>query len=230
MSIDVVLFDLDDTLFAHSEAVAAGIAAHRAALALPGDEAAELARWVALEEQHYYRYLRGEIGFREQRRERARGLALPTALSDDEADAWFEAYLEHYRKAWTLHDDALPLLDSLTQRVGLITNAELRFQLAKLEALAVTERFEHIVASGEVGVAKPDARIFQAAAAAFGVDVHRAAYVGDRLRTDAIGAAEAGMRGIWLDRHRRASSDELRAAGEAGVPVIRSLAEVPGLL
>jgi putative hydrolase of the HAD superfamily len=60
--------------------------------------------------------------------------------------------------------------------------------------------------------------------------VERCAYVGDRLHTDAIGAAAAGMAGIWLDRHRRASADELRAAGNAGVHVIQSLSEVRELL
>jgi putative hydrolase of the HAD superfamily len=226
MGIEVVLFDLDDTLFAHSEAVAAGITAHSTAVGLRADTAL----WVALEEEHYHRYLHGEVDFREQRRARARGFVAPVELTDTEAEAWFEAYLLHYRAAWALHDDVLPLLDALPQRVGLITNAELRFQLGKLDALAVTHRFEHVVASGEVGVAKPDARIFLAAAERFGVDVERCAYVGDRLHTDAIGAAAAGMAGIWLDRHRRASADELRAAGNAGVHVIQSLSEVRELL
>ena len=226
MSIEVVLFDLDDTLFAHSEAVAAGITAHSAAVGLRADTVL----WVALEEEHYHRYLHGEIDFREQRRARARGFVAPEVLSDAEAEAWFEDYLVHYQAAWALHDDVLPMLDTLLQRVGLITNAELRFQLGKLDALAVTQRFEHVVASGEVGVAKPDARIFLAAAERFGVDVQRCAYVGDRLHTDAIGAAAAGMVGIWLDRHGRASADELRAAGDAGVHVIQSLSQVQAVL
>ena len=226
MSIEVVLFDLDDTLFAHSEAVASGIAAYSAKVGLDVDTA----HWTALEEKHYHRYLHGEIDFREQRRARARGYVAPVALSDTEAEAWFEAYLVHYKAAWALHDDVLPMLDALPQRVGLITNAELRFQLGKLDALAVTHRFEHVVASGEVGVAKPDARIFLAAAELFGVDVQRCAYVGDRLHTDAIGAAAAGMTGIWIDRHGRASADELRAAGDAGVHVIHSLSEVEAVL
>ena len=226
MTTEVVLFDLDDTLFAHSEAVAAGITAHSAAVGLRVDTAL----WVALEEEHYHRYLRGEIDFHEQRRARARGFVAPVELTDAEAEAWFEAYLVHYQAAWALHDDVLPMLDALPQRVGLITNAELRFQLGKLDALAVAHRFEHVVASGEVGVAKPDARIFLAAAERFGVDVEQCAYVGDRLHTDAIGAAAAGMVGIWLDRHGRASADELAVARSANVAVIRTLDDVSAIV
>ena len=59
----VVLFDLDDTLFDHRAAVRAGVAAHRTAVGLTGDEAAEFARWHALEEEHYHRYLAGELAF-----------------------------------------------------------------------------------------------------------------------------------------------------------------------
>jgi len=233
MTIEVVLFDLDDTLFAHSTAVAHGVTAHRTALGLPGDDAAEFARWTALEEHHYHRYLRGEVGYQEMRRARARGFVEPHAidLSDDAAaDAWFAGYVTHYRSGWQLYDDTISTLDTLPHRLGIITNAELDFQLGKLAALGITDRFEHVIASGAVGHAKPDSRIFHAAVQAFGVDSRQAAYVGDRLHTDAIGAAEAGLLGIWLDRNGAATADELAAAASAGVVVIHSLDDVANAL
>jgi putative hydrolase of the HAD superfamily len=232
-TIEVVLFDLDDTLFAHSAAVASGVSAHRAALGLLGDDDAEFGRWTALEERHYHRYLSGELGYQQMRRERVRGFVEPYGidLSDDAtADAWFAAYVEHYRKAWALYDDTVPVLDTLTQRLGIITNAERDFQLAKLDTLGITERFEHIIASGEVGYAKPDAHIFAAAVERFGVDAGQAAYIGDRLHTDAIGAARAGLVGIWLDRNARASTDEKAQAAREGVHIIQSLWELSGVL
>ena len=234
-TIDVVLFDLDDTLFAHSKAVAAGVAAHRRAhggAMAAADEAAEFARWTFLEEHHYHRYLSGELGFHEQRRERSRGFVEPYGLdlSDDAvADEWFGRYLAQYRLAWELHPDTIPLLDALSQRLGVITNAELGFQLSKIEAMGIAPRFEHVIASGEVGHPKPDARIFHAAVSRFGVAPEQAAYVGDRLHTDAIGAAEAGLLGVWLAR-REPSTAELSEAAAAGVAVIHSLAELPALL
>jgi putative hydrolase of the HAD superfamily len=233
--IDVVMFDLDDTLFAHSKAVASGVAAHRRAhggAMAAADDAAEFVRWTALEEHHYHRYLSGELGFHEQRRERSRGFVEPFGLdlSDDAvADEWFGRYLAQYRLAWELHADVLPLLDGLSQRLGVITNAELGFQLSKIEAMGIASRFEHVIASGEVGHAKPDARIFHAAVARFGVAPKRAAYVGDRLHTDAIGAVEAGLVGVWLVR-RDPTAAERAEADAAGVAVIHSLAELPAVL
>lgn len=233
----VILFDLDDTIFEHSAAVRAGVTAHRRAhggAMAAADDDAEFARWTALEEHHYHRYLRGELPFLDMRRARARGFVEPYGLDladNGVADEWFGRYLLEYAKAWRLHDDTIPMLDALAgRRFGIITNAELEFQLGKLEALAVTGRFEHVIASGAVGAAKPDARIFAHAASEFGVAVSDCVYVGDRLHTDAIGAAAAGMRGIWIDRHGRATGAEAVEAETHGVTIIRSLAELPVLV
>lgn len=237
----VVLFDLDDTLFQHSACVAAGVLAHRRAQAGPiaaADDAAELERWLALEEHHYHRYLGGEIGFLEQRRERARAFVAPHGIdlsADADADAWFGEYLDEYRAVWSLHDDVLPALDTAAEafpgvRFGIITNATLAFQMQKLAALDLVDRMEHVVASAEFGVAKPDPAIFLHACTKFGVEPADAIYVGDRLHTDAIGAASAGLVGVWLLREREAKPDEVTAAEASGVRTIGSLAELAGLL
>ena len=237
----VVLFDLDDTLFAHSRAVASGVAAYRAAhggALAAADDAVELARWHELEEHHYHRYLAGEIDFREQRRHRARGFVEPFGLdlsSDADADAWFGRYIVEYQLAWVLFDDALPCLDALQAaipgvRFGVVTNAELPFQREKMDATGLSDRIEHTIASGEVGVAKPHPRIFQAACERFGVEPGDAVYVGDRLDTDAIGAARAGLRGVWLDRSGPASHDDRQRAAASAVSLVATLDELPALL
>jgi putative hydrolase of the HAD superfamily len=236
----VVLFDLDDTLMAHREAVATGIARHMRARAYEGDEWAAAQRWHELEEQHYASYLEGRLTYEGQRRARAAAFAKAFGEDLDEAaaTAWFGEYVRHYRDAWTLHDDALPTLDAITAalpgvRFGIITNGELAFQTSKVERLALQARMEHLVASGEVGVAKPDAAIFREALRRFGrsAPVSAAAYVGDRLRTDAIGAATAGLLGVWLDRHGiEPPAADAAAAADAGVVRIRGLDELPALL
>ena len=235
--ISVVLFDLDDTLFAHRRAVSSGVLEHLRAIGRPipaASAAAELARWHALEERHYHRYLSGEVDFLAQRRARARDFLEPygiTLADDTAANAWFDAYLVEYQRAWTLHTDTLPCLEALApRRFGIITNGELTFQREKLDVSGLSPYMEHVIDSGELGFTKPDARIFEYACAQFGVPVTEAVYVGDRLRTDAEGASAAGLTGVWIDRGAVATDDELVAAQVAGVRVIHSLDELPDLI
>jgi putative hydrolase of the HAD superfamily len=232
----VVLFDLDDTLFAHRVAVNAGARAVLRRLDVPPPahlEDSEIARWGELEELHYHRYLSGELDYLGQRRARARDFLEPYGVffeSDAEAEHWFEYYSAHYRQAWALYPDTLTVLDALAdRRLGVITNGELATQRAKMDAIGLTPYIEHIVASGELGITKPDPRIFLAACDVFGVEPADAVYVGDRLQTDAIGAIRAGLHGIWIDR-LGATPTELAEAAAAGVPVITRLAELPALL
>ncbi|TFB80858.1 HAD family hydrolase [Terrimesophilobacter mesophilus] len=239
-SFSLVLFDLDDTLFAHTEAVGLGVKAHRSALGgafADADETAELARWHALEEEHYHRYLAGDIDFLEQRRARVRGFVAPYGIELDDvaADGWYGDYYLEYERAWALYDDTLPCLDALNEalpgvRFGVVTNGELDYQSLKVTAVGLDRLFEHLIASGELDFAKPDARIFEHACSVFGVEPGSAAYVGDRLHTDAIGAANAGLTGVWLDRAGTASAEDLAAATASGVAVIRTLTELPQLL
>jgi putative hydrolase of the HAD superfamily len=235
--IRVILFDLDDTLFAHRKAVEDGVVAHLRTLEdLPQrDHASEAARWTALEEKHYSRYLSGELDYLGQRHARARDFMEPYGVDfadNRAAEVWFEDYLHSYRAAWTLHDDALPTLTALRDRglrLGIITNGVTHFQQPKLDELGLTPWFEHVVTSGDFGAVKPDPSIFLHACETFGVPAIEAAYVGDRLHTDALGAVAAGLTGVWLARAGASDADAAEAAS-AGVAVIQTLADLPAAL
>jgi putative hydrolase of the HAD superfamily len=232
--LQAVLFDLDGTLMDHEAARAAGLQAHLDSW-LPGLEAEELARlgteWQRLEALHYDEYARRECTFVEQRRRRVQGIraALRRAPAEElTADAWFEAYLRHYRAAWRAFDDVLPALTALVAAhpslaLGVVTNGEGKPQRAKLAAIGLGERFRIVVASGEESAAKPEAEIFALACERLGVEQEQTAHVGDRLDLDAEGAAAAGLHGIWLDRLRTATSP-------AHVLRISTLRELPAVL
>lgn len=240
-SFSVVLFDLDDTLFDHQRAVALGVTAKRRAhggVLAEADDTEEARRWHHLEEVHYSRYLHGELDLQQQRRVRVQEFVghHGIRLDDDAADAWYADYLAHYDRSWVLHEDALPCLDALEASIpgvqfGIITNAELSYQTPKLDRLGLSPRIRHVVASADAGFPKPDARIFHHACALFGVPPRDAVYVGDRLQTDARGAVDAGLTGVWLDRGVVVPDpDEVAEARAVGVRVIHSLAELPQLL
>ena len=230
-----VLFDLDATLMDHDAARVAGFATHLAEW-LPETQAGELERldeeWRRLEALHYEQYSSGECSAAEQRRRRVRGMhdALGHALpSDAEADAWFAGYLGHYRAHWRAFEDVVPALEALCSAdpdlaLGVVTNGEGEPQRAKLAAIGVADRFALVVASGEVGFAKPDAAIFALACERLGVEPAQAAHVGDRLDFDAQAASAAGLLGIWLDRlgTQRPPRDVTRIATLRELPAVLS--------
>jgi putative hydrolase of the HAD superfamily len=233
-----IMFDIDDTLFAHHSSVLAGLTSFRARLGPPfdeGDDRATAELWERLADKHYRRYLSGELTHIEQRRARARDFVAQFGqhLDDAAADAWYDVYLAEYTKAWMLHGDTLACLNALAStgiRLGIIANGDLAFQNDKLARLGLDPLFEHVVTSGELGYAKPDARIFKHACQQFRVEPAQTAYVGHRLRTDAIGASGAGLTGVWLDRAGVATVTDIMAARATGVPIIRTLSELPEAL
>jgi FMN phosphatase YigB (HAD superfamily) len=77
-----------------------------------------------------------------------------------------------------------------------------------------------------VGVGKPDARIFQHALDALGVAPADATFVGDSRPRDMEGARALAMRHVWLVDAAAPSA----APCCAGDPIIRSLAELEGVL
>ncbi len=225
-----VLFDVDDTLVDHAGAGRTAILAHLSGLGLPsGPAAAE--RWRALEERHFARFLAGELGFQEQRRARVRDLledGVSAPLDDLAADAWFEAYTERFEAAWACFDDvltALATLDALGLPLGVVTNLDAPRQRRKLERVGLGDRFEVLVGLDTLGVGKPDPAVFRHACGLLGTDPAQTAFVGDRLDHDAVGARDAGLLAVWLDRG---------GAGHAEVPDgvlrVRSLGELEEVL
>ncbi|MFD5515939.1 HAD family hydrolase [Streptomyces sp. NPDC127066] len=231
MSIDAVVWDIDDTLFDYTAADRAGMRDHLAAEGLlDGGTTVEqaLGRWREITDAQWARYAAGETDWQGQRRDRVR-VFLGESLSDTEADAWFDRYVTHYEGAWALFPDVLPVLDALvtSHRHAVLSNSSLLVQDRKLRVLGVHDRFEAILCAAELGVSKPAAAAFHAACDALGLPPHRVAYVGDHPEIDGRGAADAGLLSVWIDR---GGAHAAGAAGRTGPHRIGSLSELPAIL
>ena len=96
-----------------------------------------------------------------------------------------------------------PCLDALNgMRLGMISNGNADQQRRKLKATEIDQRFEIVVISSEVGIAKPDAGIFHEACRQMNVNPSDCIMVGDNWDRDVLGARLAGLRAIWLCRDR----------------------------
>ena len=116
-----------------------------------------------------------------------------------------QAVAHYYANLQTL---GAPIYDDVTEclcrlngrhRLGIITNGSAAVQQSKIDHAGLAHCFESVTTS-DVGVGKPDRRIFELAAKTMEVRLSESVYVGDRLDWDIGGANGAGMVSVWLNR------------------------------
>lgn len=99
-------------------------------------------------------------------------------------------------------EDAEKTLEELSSRyiLGLLTNGPSDGQRNKLRQSGLSHFFseDRITVSGDYPFAKPDKRIFFAAADKLGVKPQECVYVGDIFARDVLGAHRAGMTPVWI--------------------------------
>lgn len=112
------------------------------------------------------------------------------------AGAAYEAFFAE-RNRVEYYDDALPALKLLAARYPLVAISNGN---AQLDLVGIAHYFQAAVSAKSVGIAKPDARIFHAAALALGVQPDEILHVGDDAALDVVGALNAGLSAVWLNR------------------------------
>ncbi|BAL26995.1 HAD family hydrolase [Azoarcus sp. KH32C] len=133
------------------------------------------------------------------RRESIR-LALSNAGEDPQlAGAAFEVFFAE-RHNVSFYPDALPALEFLAARYPLVSISNGNADVSRLE---VAPLFVASVSALKVGVSKPDPRIFRVAAEAVGVQPHEVLHVGDDAVLDVLGARDAGMQAVWINREQK---------------------------
>jgi putative hydrolase of the HAD superfamily len=152
------------------------------------------------------------------------------ALAAVDFAPWFEALYVRFGdpEVWRFYDDVEPVLKELRGRglrLGVVSNWDTRLKRIG-SGLGLDRLVDFMVISAEVGVRKPDPRIFREALRRAGVRPEEALHVGDLPDEDVEGARRAGVRAVLIDRQKRITARE----GVAGVPVVQSLSELSALL
>ncbi len=196
-----IFFDADDTLFDYPAAERAALQACliEFRISVPLDPFVLAYRlhnrdvWQAFE--------RGETDQATLRVERFRRLAAELGIAGLPLERISAFYLEALAGQSQLLPGALELVRELAEEypLALVTNGIAAVQNRRFAASPITPYFQSIVISEEVGIAKPDPRIFTPALEAIGVAPGEVLYVGDSVSSDMAAARNAGMDFCWLN-------------------------------
>jgi putative hydrolase of the HAD superfamily len=121
-----------------------------------------------------------------------------------EFDAFFselhESFTDH--KLWQIYPEVGPVLAQLRARglkLGIVSNWDLRLPVV-VKNLKLWDSFDFVLGSSACGATKPARKIFEEALSLAGVLPHEAVHVGDTYDEDFVGAKEAGLHAVHLDR------------------------------
>lgn len=83
--------------------------------------------------------------------------------------------------------------------IGVLTNGFTEVQYRKLRSTGIDRYIQRVVISDEIGVQKPDARLFRYAERETGATMDTSLMIGDNPKNDIQGALDAGWRAIYYD-------------------------------
>lgn len=204
-----ILFDLDDTLldFSSSAERCWDGACRQFSGQLGGTEPAQLLAAINDYRRWYWsdpaRHRRGRLNLAAARREVVEGALLRLGVEHATlADQVAAAYIIAREAAICLVPEAIATLQGLRAadvRLALITNGRGEDQRRKIERFALAPWFDCILVEGELGVGKPDPRIYRRALAALCLTPDQSWMVGDNLEWEVAAPQRLGITGVWYD-------------------------------
>lgn len=198
----VLSFDLDDTLWPVGPVIAAAESALLAWLrarhpgAVGGHDAESLRALRAAVAERFPQHSH-DLTFLRHRS--LKDLFLAAGYSESLADEALEVFFAE-RNRVNFYDDVRPSLERLSARYRLfaLSNGN-----ADLERCGIGDLFAGHVTARSAGFAKPDTRIFLQLAELAGVEAAQVLHIGDDPLADVVGATQAGMQAVWLNRDAR---------------------------
>ena len=205
MAYQFVYFDLDDTLLDHKAAESAGLKdVHEHFSFFNGTTADDLIEvYHEVNSRQWSLYSQGEVSRQELQRNRFEQTLQQLNLDASRHEEVGNHYMKCYRDHWQWIDGAEQAYKAVRDNypVGVLTNGFAETQRKKFEQFGFYESANHTVISEDVGVLKPDPKIFEHATKLAGVDPSDILYVGDSFSSDIQGGSRFGWHTAWYTRN-----------------------------
>ena len=194
-NVKAVFFDFDDTLQSRKGAYRLYCEAFLKKY-FPGISDAEFAQKLDEMEDHVDGgYKDREVYFPEM-------IALWNWTDHPPLQELYDSFNYDFGKHVVMLPGAVETLKALKNRgvlLGAVTNGVSSLQNIKLDTAGIRDLFDVVVVSGDIGIYKPDRRIFDEAARRLGVPNGEVLFVGDHPVNDIDGALGAGMQAIRMN-------------------------------
>ena len=124
------------------------------------------------------------------------GMYFPEGFDITLRDNFYKGVCEYN----VLKEDTLYVLNELKgkYKLGILSNGDSTIQHGKIDHVQISDYFDEIVVTGDVGIHKPDKRIFEYTLDKLNVKPEEAIMVGDVFASDILGAINAGMKTAWI--------------------------------
>lgn len=139
------------------------------------------------------------------------GQALGRAATAEEVAAFVAAYLTEWNAAVVYPNGMADLLRDLADahRLAVVSNTHSPTLVGDhLDALGVSDLFDAVVLSVEIGRRKPHPAIYRTALDRLGIDAGAALFVGDTYAADYQGPRQLGIRALLIDPRRSTPTPE----------------------
>jgi 2-haloacid dehalogenase len=202
-----LLFDADGTLFDYETAERKALSATFQDAGLPYT-ADNLQTYRAINTEVWEAFERGEISQPDLHLARFQRLLEALQFTAD-IPTFGDRYLYNLGHSPDLVEGAAEVVAELAQthKLYLITNGIPAVQYTRLSLSPIAQYIEGITISGEIGYAKPDPRIFDAAFAGMGDPAKEdVLIIGDSLSADIQGGRDYGIDTCWYNPNGRSST------------------------
>jgi putative hydrolase of the HAD superfamily len=122
----------------------------------------------------------------------------------DDFELFFQEVYRYFATAgaWKIYPDTIAALENWQRsgvQLAVVSNFDSRLHTV-IQVLGLDRYFSTVTISTEVSAAKPQAEIFAAAVSKYQCAPQSAWHIGDSLEEDYLGASNAGLTAIWLNR------------------------------
>ena len=214
--LDAVFLDLDDTIVDYRNSCIVGLAQVRKVV--PALSSVD----VGTMEQEFREILRdnlprlfdGELTVEEERKSRMNEILSrhQVDVSQETLERCDNAFLDGFWNARSVMDGAdsiLELFRSIDLPVVIITNGNFEMQKRTLEMLDLDKNVHSLLAPTNSLEMKPNPGLFEKAISITGADKSRSIMIGDTWQHDILGAINAGITPVWINRRMVSRPDDL---------------------